>query len=247
MSSEGRSGLLVLPGHAIYHEGKWHGGERGGTPEELARVFAGHVAEACRVYGQENYAILCVSGGRSRPNDPTVVNISEAEGLAAYIKEHQAELQAQRVELLVEPWARDSFENVFFSLLAYYEELRAWPQRVGVVSWKYKVLRFSVAAVGLAIADRFAFYGSGDARGSAVMEIIQREAQNFAQIVVNGKVVDPLHRSLWFREKRQQRTPDGLDNAAYLERVMAHYQSSGLIRAVEERQAGNWWTTWPWC
>lgn len=134
MVSEGGSSLLILPGHAIYHEGRWHGGERGGDAEQLARIFEGHVAEACRVYHTEGYKILCLSGGRSRPNDSTVAEMSEATGLRTYIKEHEAELCAQQITLVEEPWARDSFENVFFSLLAYFEKQGTWPERVGVVS-----------------------------------------------------------------------------------------------------------------
>lgn len=247
--SEELTGILILPGHAIYHEGVWHGGERGGNAEALKDVFAGHVSDACEIYRAECYKVLCLSGGKSRPKDESVRNVSEAQGLCHYIGQNKENLRAGDIQIIEERWARDSFENVFFSLLAYHHEFGEWPQRVGVVSWKYKALRFYVAAVGLNIGDLFTYYGSGDpADQEAVVDILLREAANLQHIIPAQEIVDPLHRNPWFYSKRQKRTPDNLSNEAYLKHVKSAYPSGNTaINCVEASDIGAWQgSQWPW-
>ncbi len=250
--SEKLSGLLILPGHAIYRDGVWHGIERGGR--KAARVLEKHVACACRIYRKRSYKALCVSGGCSRPDIEAVRNVSEAAGLTAFIQENTEELNAFGIELIEESWARDSFENMFFSLLAYHQRYETWPERVGVVSWKYKALRFYAAAIGLGIAECFVFYGCGDVVGTeAVTDVTRREAENLARIVqeVEGKreVRDPLHRGKWFQDKRRKRMPSNItDNDVYLNDVKNVYrQGAHLIDSVERSKIGGWsGIKWPW-
>jgi hypothetical protein len=248
MKKDQSTTMLVCPGHAIYYQGKWIGGERGGSEEEMAAIFAGHVHEACRMFREHRYGALCVSGGRTRPQDPLVKGASEADGLIAYMREHVTALGIDDAPVLLESYARDSFENVFFSLLAFRQRYNRWPQRIGIVSWKYKILRFYVAAVGLNVHDRFAFYGSGDPAGQAMADVILRESINLNRTIQGGRMIDPLHRGRWFQEKRAGRTPNGLGNPHYLDCVKEAYsRSADLIDMVEQQQPGHWRNArWPW-
>jgi hypothetical protein len=55
-------GLLMLAGHAIYQGGRWHGGH-----QNEDRLYETHVRDAFRIFADEGYQALALSGGRSRP------------------------------------------------------------------------------------------------------------------------------------------------------------------------------------
>jgi hypothetical protein len=151
--------------------------------------------------------------------------------------------------VLLEPWGRDSFENLFFSILCFHRKFGEWPARVGAVSWKFKALRFYLIACGLRLDDgRFRFFGSGDPAGFEQFAIAG--AQYDSMIVRDGEIVDPLHRDpQWFAPKRQARTPTGFPtNAAYLGQVKQAYGQAELIDQVEALDPGPAWreVVWPW-
>ena len=103
-------GLLVLAGHAIYEGGQWHGGH-----QNEDRLYEKHVRDAFRIFGDEGYEALALSGGRSRPELADQVSNSEAEGMLEYAR--GAGLARRPESVLLERYGRDSFENVFFSML----------------------------------------------------------------------------------------------------------------------------------
>ena len=119
MSNEENSsagGLLIVAGHAIYQSGTWYGGYPGEGSIYEQQVRDGY--ELCR---REGYQAQALSGGHTRPNlqevrDGKVTN-SEAQGLFDFARD--AGLTLADGTALIEPWARDSFENVLFSLFAY--------------------------------------------------------------------------------------------------------------------------------
>jgi len=234
--------LLVLAGHAIYQDGVWHGGHPGED-----RIYEEHVRDAFRIFAAEDYRALVLSGGRSRPHLAPAITNSEAEGMRDYACD--AGLLDARATVLLEPFGRDSFENVFFSMLCYHRQFRAWPERMGVVSWKFKALRFYLIACGLGLAgERFRFYGSGDATGFEQFAIAN--VQYDAAIVRDGEIIDPLHRDpRAFAAKRLARTPpEFAGNAAYLDLVKREYGAADLIDRVESIQPGPAWRdiAWPW-
>jgi hypothetical protein len=233
-------GLLMLAGHAIYSGGQWHGGH----PNE-GRDYETHVRDAFRIFAAEGYQALALSGGRSRPHLAGRISNSEAEGMSEYAR--QAGLPCSAV--LLEQFGRDSFENLFFSLLCFHRQFGEWPSRVGAVSWKFKALRFYLIACGLRLSDgRFQFFGSGDPAGFEDFAVASVQYDDM--IVRNGEIVDPLHRHpQWFGAKRLSRTPrEFATNAGYLQRVKQEYGSSVLIDLVESIQPGPAWrdVQWPW-
>ncbi len=58
-------GLLMLAGHAIYAGGRWHGGH-----QNEDRLYETHVRDAFRIFADEGYQALALSGGRSRNSRP---------------------------------------------------------------------------------------------------------------------------------------------------------------------------------
>ena len=236
-------GLLMLAGHAIYQGGRWHGGHRNED-----RLYETHVRDAFRILAAEGYQALALSGGRSRPQLAPAIGNSEAEGMLEYARE--AGLAGGTV--LLEQFGRDSFENLFFSMLCFHRQFGEWPSRVGAVSWKFKALRFYLIACGLRLADgRFRFFGSGDPAGQPAIEAFAAASVQYdAMIVRGGEIVDPLHRDRqWFGTKRMGRTPrEFASNKDYLQRVKQEYGNAELIDLVESIKPGPAWrdVRWPW-
>jgi hypothetical protein len=235
-------GLLMLAGHAIYQGGIWHGGH-----QNEDQHYETHVRDAFRIFVDEGYQALALSGGRSRPQLADRVSNSEAEGMAEWARVHGIVWPSDSV--LLEQYGRDSFENLFFSMLCFHRQFGEWPSRVGAVSWKFKALRFYLIACGLRLAeDRFRFFGSGDPSG--IEEFAIASVLYDAMIVRNGEIVDPLHRDKqWFAAKRMGRTPrEFVTNEDYLIRVKQEYGHADLIGQVESIEPGPQWrdVNWPW-
>jgi len=262
-------GLLMLAGHAIYQRkgarisapplknqnrkilaargapfcaipgepGRWHGGH-----QNEDRLYEEHVRDAFRIYRADGYQALALSGGRSRPHLP--LTNSEAEGMLEYA--HDAKLVQPDDEVLLERYGRDSFENLFFSMLAFHRRYGEWPTRVGAVSWKFKALRFYLIACGLRL-NQFRFYGSGDPVSFEQFAIASVEYDSM--IVRGGEIIDPLQRDpQWFAAKRLGRTPNEFSASDYLEHVKQEYGHADLIDQVEATQPGPAWRdiSWPW-
>jgi hypothetical protein len=242
-------GLLMLAGHAIYQDGRWHGGH-----QNEDRLYQKHVRDAFRIFAGEGYAALVLSGGRSRPHLAPEIANSEAEGMREYAL--AAGLPALGDGVLLEQFGRDSFENLFFSLLCFYRRFGEWPSRVGTVSWKFKALRFYLIACGLRLAEgRFRFFGSGDPTGQDAIEAFAAASTQYDAMIVRGnEIVDPLHRDAhWFGQKRLGRTPrEFATNADYLRQVKREYDTDGvagaIIDTVEAIATGPAWraVSWPW-
>jgi hypothetical protein len=238
-------GLLMLAGHAIYQDGLWHGGH-----QNEDRLYEKHVRDALRIFAEEGYQALALSGGRSRPHLADKVSNSEAEGMLEYAR--AAGLARVPDVLLLERYGRDSFENLFFSMICFHRRCGEWPSRVGAVSWKFKALRFYLIACGLGLADgRFRFFGSGDPAAQPAIEAFAAASVQYdGMIVRGGEIVDPLHRDAqWFAAKRLGRTPrEFAGNEDYLRRVKQEYGSADLIDLVESIEPGPAWreVIWPW-
>ena len=237
-------GLLMLAGHAIYQGGRWHGGH-----QNEDRLYETHVRDAFRIFAEEGYEALALSGGRSRPQLAPEIGNSEAEGMLEYAR--SAGLTGPGV-VLSEGFGRDSFENLFFSMLCFHRRFGEWPSRVGAVSWKFKALRFYLIACGLRLAEgRFRFFGSGDPAGQPAIEAFAAASVQYdAMIVRGGEIVDPLHRDAqWFGAKRLGRMPREFgSNADYMRRVKQEYGNAELIELVEAVEPGAGWrdVAWPW-
>lgn len=253
------NGLLILGCHAIFQElagttRVWHGGfqYRGEDPllEQQAR-------EAFRIADRNGYAMLCASGGRTRPALPEVrnglVTNSEGRGILQFARREGLQCGC---ELAAEEWARDSFENVFFSLLLFFRRFGRWPTRVGVVSFGFKQIRFSLTATALRL-PAFDFYGIGNLPADVLPNSIIGEYAYLAKVIQIGddgpRPFDPLHRSSIFRTKRHSRTPAEYGSElSYLDGLKQHYANGILAQLVDRVEAiapgeDVQRVPWPWC
>jgi|GEM_PF-1673211 hypothetical protein len=265
-NTDRNGGVLIVAGHAIYQSHRWHGGFPGED-----RYYEGHVTDGLRIARSSGFAAIAFSGGRTRERTrdwPADVTNSEAEGMIEFGRDVGALGGAPPV-VLTESFARDSFENVFFSLLCFHREFRQWPSRVGIVSWKFKAVRFYLMATALRFGDGcFMFYGSGDphlAKTTETVAVANARYDSKLIQIIEGKleIVDPLHRDFAeFASKRLGRMPAKTDsNDDYLVAVKRAYdaefdessgrqgEASDLIDAVERVVPGSGWQdiNWPWC
>src|SRR5262249_5602785 len=120
--------LIAGFGHALYQNGEWHGG----FPGEEA-VYEQHVIASVELFQRlSGPKVLIFSGGKTRPQLPAVqrgeVNVSEGAGMFAFARERR--LATTWDDILAEEYARDSFENFWFSILAFHRHTHTWPAQV---------------------------------------------------------------------------------------------------------------------
>ena len=78
--------------------------------------------QACGLLDECGYELLVFSGGRTRPQlEKETGLLSEAEGMKAFAV-RSGKLSGEEDRVILESWARDSMENVFFSLLAFFNK-----------------------------------------------------------------------------------------------------------------------------
>jgi hypothetical protein len=241
--------LIACMGHAVYQtraESAKRGDERewvGGFPGE-DDLYYQHVKDATDLARIGKYDCLVLSGGTTRtkagkPKDR--IGKSEAQGMLdlglsqkpAWFVKRSDDLyyvaDTANTRVLLEEYARDSFENLLFCVLAFQKEFGAWPEgAVGVVSFQFKLLRYSVAATALDLHD-FAFHGSGDVPFKTLKKCGREEAD-----YVEKAVRDPLHRGPEFSTKRLKRTPTDKDYEQYWRDVTDYYSNGGSLGLVKQ-------------
>ncbi len=258
---EPKGGLLAVSGHSIYHRGKWHGG----FPGEDS-FYAAHVAAGIRLRHEHGYDYICFSGGCTRPRlEAQTDGISEAEGMENFALEKGLIVRGDP-RVITDRHSRDSFENCFFSILAFYRRTAKWPSRVGIISWASKGLRYHLIAAGLGLGGRVRFYGVGDYPNQADLEracaaearLVSKMA-DVADESPSHQLTDPLFRDeAEFGRKRWNRmprtfTPDARGDDDYMREVKAAYGAHDvyvreLIDRVHRLTPGDGWRhiAWPW-
>ncbi len=212
--------VVVLCGHAIFNKEtkRWEGGFPG---QEVA--YEKQVQEAVKMVGS---GILILSGGRTRPR-LSCKKISEAEGIRDFIGERWS--LSNIPNMILEKWARDSFENIFFSILACQSDLREIPSEVILISFGFKSLRFQIIATTLGVPN-FRFFGSGDKLLSSDKRIdaLKSEAKLLENILE-----DPYHQRDFLKKKRAQRMPQNISKEEYLATVKARYSKSEDVDLID--------------
>ncbi len=254
MSSPGN--LLILPGHGIFQDGGWHGHYRG---EEAA--LETQLGLALQLLSGPDWEALMLSGGYTRPNLLPPLRNSEAGGMMEFIRQNHPDTPPKPI--LLENFARDSFENLFFSLLNFYAAYRRWPQRIGVISWPFKALRYYAICVGLKIPPgRFVFFGQGDAADpAAALAGSLRTGRHLMSGSLN-ELYDPLHRDQTnFARKRRKRMPLSYAGSEqnYLAALRECFREKAaspevfglidqILTQVSKLSPGPQWRelTWPW-
>ena len=132
--------LVIVPGHAIYlgntksdigNQKVWKGLH---INEQEIALYIEHIRKGAQL-AQEKNAVLIFSGGQTKKQ----TQLSEAQGYKALARQIGI---TKHISVDLEPYARDSFENLLFSIYRFKEEYNAFPTSVMVVGFGFKKERF---------------------------------------------------------------------------------------------------------
>lgn len=150
--------LVIVPCHSI-----WKGGLLAGrdAKEWLLQsyqmegdnhlCFIDHLLKAAKVLKEDQYALMIISGGKTcKEAGP----ISEADSYCKLLGEYTvAAISKSDYEerVLLEPFAKDSFENVLFLICRFYEVCGNYPSHITVCGFDFKRSRFVQLHLQLAL------------------------------------------------------------------------------------------------
>ncbi|KAJ7718010.1 hypothetical protein DFH07DRAFT_337494 [Mycena maculata] len=140
--------LIVVPGHAI-----WKGTDPNlrtrveewvfqsyQTNQESARleIFFQHISTAAQLALEDELSLVVFSGGQTQPDSTT----TEGESyLRLAINANLFQTDSFR-RATSENYALDSFQNLLFSLIRFYEVTGSYPEKITVVGYEMKRARF---------------------------------------------------------------------------------------------------------
>jgi len=180
-----RGSFLILCCHCVYDKGNVYSE----FPEDSA-VYELQLKRSIEALNMGYYQTLAISGGYTKKQ----LEKNEAQGMLDWSLD--LGLNIDRARVILEQYARDSFENVLFSMCRFYEEFSKFPESVTVCSWRSKKMRFAIIANVLSIPC-YSFFGVGNKK-----ELKQQEAK-LCEVIR----YDPFHRGLYFAQKRLLRDP----------------------------------------
>ena len=125
------------------------------------RFYLAHIRRGVELTGADPAALLIFSGAQSMP---AAGPRSESTGYWTLAERHEWWGTDVRTRAITEEFSRDSMENVLFSICRFHEFTAAWPARITVAGWGFKVRRFTElhrAAVRFPAA-RFHYVGVND-------------------------------------------------------------------------------------
>lgn len=199
--------LVIVCGHGVFKPdtmsadnlrdaGSWEPKR----PDQV-RFYVDHVQWSRKVaidYGADSTLII-FSGGATRevPRGPK----SEAN---CYYRIADTFLKHTDVKMATEPFARDSLENVLFSLARFHQLARRFPSRIAVISFAVKGARFELHRDDLGIVSTaFDFLGIGNPAGYTDAQCRENDA-------VAEYQEDPYGTKGDSAKKRRRRDPYGV-------------------------------------
>eukprot|EP00262_Sarcandra_glabra_P009421 TRINITY_DN23801_c0_g1_i1.p1 TRINITY_DN23801_c0_g1~~TRINITY_DN23801_c0_g1_i1.p1 ORF type:complete len:347 (+),score=40.37 TRINITY_DN23801_c0_g1_i1:162-1202(+) len=165
----GLRNLVMVAGHSIYtssscgkvdQEDSWFLESYQKHPGQAA-TFLMHIKEGVEVTAKDEGALLLFSGGETR-KDAGPLSEAQSYWAVAESKDWFGKLDDVRWRALTEEHARDSFENLLFSICRFRELTGIYPYNITVVSYDFKEDRFAHLhryAIGFPEA-RFSYFGT---------------------------------------------------------------------------------------
>lgn len=142
--------LVIVPGHGI-----WRGTNKGEASEDWLLepfqveghdhlYFIKHIETALRLADDDSEAIVMFSGGQTKRQAGCM---SEAQSYYLLARELVNELELRNLDESLErchteEYARDSFENVLFSIARFKEITGSYPERITIPGFEFKRERF---------------------------------------------------------------------------------------------------------
>ena len=231
---------IVVGLHGVFDSDneKWHG-----IPNHLTADDLGNQLNKSLEYAKQNeHSCLILSGGNTRKD---FSDLNEAETALQFLCLRHGSVS--NVDVVLEKFARDSAENLFFGILAAREHYRVMPHSIRFVSFCIKESRMAAVFSGLNLRIPYEFIGikpriAVDAK--TVKDWKQQEEINLEKIRL-----DPTQRfDNHFLKKRLARTnpiysinATNDDDWRYLDLVKSTYtRSVSLIDQWKETKRLEW-------
>lgn len=204
------SRLVMVAGHAVYTsstcgkpegEDSWYLEPYQKHPGQ-ASTFVDHIRAGVEAASQSEDSLLLFSGGETR-QDAGPRSEAQSYWNVAESKDWFGKRESVRWRTLTEEYARDSFENLLFSVCRFRELTGNYPRNVTVVSYDFKEKRFTELhrmALGLGESG-FSFVGVPVSKSS------QDAAVKGEEKVVEMFREDPYGCNGELRKKRLERDP----------------------------------------
>lgn len=141
--------LVMVAGHSVYtssscgkvdNDNSWYLESYQKHPGQAA-TFVAHIKEGVEVAAKDHEALLLFSGGETR-KDAGPRSEAQSYWLVAESEGWFGE-EDVRDRALTEEHARDSYENLLFSVCRFRELTGSYPQNITVVSYDFKEERFA--------------------------------------------------------------------------------------------------------
>ncbi|CAN0921505.1 Uncharacterized protein C57A10.07 [Linum grandiflorum] len=142
--------LVMVAGHSIYTSSSCGGADKEDSwflepyqkhPGQAA-TFLAHIQEGVENVAKDKEALLLFSGGETR-KDAGPRSEAQSYWAVAESKGWFGNGDDVKLRTLTEEHARDSFENLLFSVCRFREVTGAYPQNITVVSYDFKEERFA--------------------------------------------------------------------------------------------------------
>jgi hypothetical protein len=109
----------------------------------LPQTIIAHIREGIRQTSMDPKSILIFSGGETRPAAGPINEGSSyfrvADAMNLWDEHSRGEV---RTRTTTEEFAKDSFENLLFSICRFYEVTGSYPEKITTISFSFKEMRF---------------------------------------------------------------------------------------------------------
>lgn len=183
--------LVLVAGHAIYIGNKWDETQLSNEDNWILEkfqhgqvpAFLAHIKRGVDIAANDSNSLLVFSGGQTRPGAGprsegatywlTADTMSGANSTGAGNK-----WQAVKTRATTEEYARDSFENLLFSVCRFRQLTGRYPGKITVVSFEFKRLRFEVVHRGALRYPQGRFQFDGTDTDGVSVDAKQGEMKN---------------------------------------------------------------------
>lgn len=164
--------LIVVAGHAAFkdsietvpddpaNDAYWvlQSFQRGEPP-----YYIEHIRKGTELLAEDEASLLMFSGGRTRREAGHWSEAATYQAIAEHYNYWTHDAKKLMARTALELYARDSFQNLQFSLYEFYRLMGKYPGHVTVVGWQFKAARFDHHRATLRIpVEKFTYVGANN-------------------------------------------------------------------------------------
>jgi hypothetical protein len=135
---------ITDPKHLGEHDSEWAIGPKSPFLRGRTKTLKEHIKAAANIARPDPKALLIFSGGQTSVSSGPLSESQSYWQLAKHLEELIIDTEGNSLEerTVVEEYARDSFENLLFSLARFHEYTGRYPTNITVVGYSFKEARF---------------------------------------------------------------------------------------------------------